>query len=60
MSLFLLPHTVKVSGVLTGAPSTVTYPEPVGLDVIVIVTPKFAVSVIGAFIVTVVELLAPE
>ena len=45
----------KVSDVLTGAPSTVTYPEPVGFEVIVMMTPKFAVSVIGAFIVMVAE-----
>jgi hypothetical protein len=50
----------KVSGVLTGTPSTITYPEPVGFEVIVIMTPKFAVSVIGAFIVIVAELLVPE
>jgi len=45
---------MKVFDVVTGLPSKVTYPEPVGPEM-VIWTPKFAVSVIGPFIVRVAE-----
>jgi len=50
----------KVSGVLTDVLLPVKYPEPVGFDVIVMITPKLAVSLTGAFIVTVAEPLVPE
>ena len=50
----------KICGVFTGTPSTVTYPPPVGFEVMMMMTPKFAVSVIGAFMVMVVDVLAPE
>jgi len=53
---------VNVWGVVTGVPSTITRPEPVGLDVTVICKVaiwKFAVSVIGPLITTVAGLFVP-
>jgi len=44
---------VKVCGVFTATLSTTTYPEPVGFEVTVMMTPRVAVSVICAFIVIV-------
>jgi hypothetical protein len=54
---------MNVCGVVIGLPSTVTKPEPVKVDVIVIETldgAKFAVSVIGSFIETCAICVGPE